>query len=100
MNQQLSPTRSVLLQMLAKLPPPPSLGLKGTTFPIYYSSKCTVQPSGKAFQISSMFFILRVCITLGGLPRTNTLRAILVMKECERGSSCKMKATSRMGCLH
>lgn len=100
MNQQVSPTRSVLLQMLAKLPPPPSLGLKGTTFPIYYSSKCTVQPSGKAFQISSMFFILRVCITLGGLPRTNALCAILVMKECERGSSCKMKATSRMGCLH
>lgn len=45
MNQQISPTRSILLQMFAKLPPPQSLGLKGTKFPIYYSAKCTVKPS-------------------------------------------------------
>lgn len=44
-NHQISPTLSVLLQMFVKLRPSPSLGLEGTKFPMYYSSKCTVKPS-------------------------------------------------------
>lgn len=57
MNQQVSPTRSVLLQMPAKLPPPPSLGLKGTNF-LYITHlnvQCNRQEKHFKFPLRSSF---------------------------------------------